>query len=143
MHVQLEIETATGAASRTISFAIPEKASAQMKPGDYAAILRCEDIKYEKTFFFTLHETGYRKEHGLADPVIGEGLSTVPVATPRTTEYAPTSGATPRTTNYVPTPFAIPTTEASSGLPLGYGSAFSLFSALGIFCTLLYAMRRR
>ena len=132
-------KTATGAASRTISFAIPEKASAQMKPGDYAAILRCEDIKYEKTFFFTLHETGYRKEHGLADPVIGEGLSTVPVATPWTTEYAPT----PRTTNYVPTPFAIPTTEASSGLSLGYGSAFSLFSVLGIFCTLLYAMRRR
>jgi len=135
-------KTATGAASRTISFAIPEKASAQMKPGDYAAILRCEDIKYEKTFFFTLHETGYRKEHGLADPVLGEGLSTVPVATPRTTEYVPTPATTSGKTEYVPTPFVIPTTDAPLGLPLGYGSAFSLFSALGVFCTLLYVRRR-
>lgn len=125
-------KTATGATSRTIFFTLPEKISAQMKPGDYVAILRCEDIKYEKALLFTLHETGYRKEHGLADPGIGEGLSTVPV---------PTVEITSRATDYVPTPFAVSTPE-TQGLPLGYGSIFSVLSALGVFCTLLYAVRR-
>ncbi|WP_292408312.1 MULTISPECIES: hypothetical protein [unclassified Methanoculleus] len=142
-------KTAPGAASRTISFTIPEKISAQMKPGDYVVVLRCEDIKYEKEIFFTLHESGYRKEHGLADPGTGEVLSTVPAPTwgvTSTATYVPTPFGTPasgdaRETDYVPTPFAIPTTEAP-GLPLGYGSIFFVLSALGVFCMLLYMARR-
>ncbi|WP_153015904.1 hypothetical protein [Methanofollis ethanolicus] len=128
-------KTATGAASRKVSFTIPAERSAQMTAGDYVAVIKCEDIKYKKEILFTLHEEGYRKEHGLASPVTGEEFNSNPV-TPANPVWV-----TPTATMYVPTPSATATTP-SSGQAMGYETIFSVFSALAIFCTLLYAARR-
>lgn len=131
-------KTATGATSRVVSFTIPAERSAQMRAGDYVAVIKCEDIKYEKEILFTLHEEGYRKANGLASPATGEEFSASPQPTP------PSEWTTPTTTLYVPTPFVIATTQAPSEHPLlGYEIAFSLLSALVISCTLLFAARRR
>lgn len=67
-----------GAVRREISFSIPDKITAQMKPGEYVAVISCEDIKYTTEITFVLYEQGYRKKNGIAEPEKGPEFSTQP-----------------------------------------------------------------
>ena len=66
---------APGAANRPVSFDVPAAITSQMKPGEYVAVVSCEDIKYTNTFTFVLHEQGYRKKNGIAEPAIGSDFT--------------------------------------------------------------------
>ena len=120
--------------SRSFSFKIPAEISAQMKPGDYVGVIKCEDIKFEKPFLFTLHEEGYDKEQVSASQNVGEGLSARPQSTTTTVTTAATSYYTRSPTTRIT---GEPTTKAS-----GFGPLFYIMSLSFTACALLYSKRR-
>ncbi|MDD1695150.1 MAG: hypothetical protein LUQ71_10540 [Methanoregula sp.] len=127
---------APGATKRSVSFDIPAAITAQMKPGEYVAVVSCEDIKYTNTITFVLHEQGYRKKNGLAEPAKGaeftsssQNLSvSVPSAT-RTVAAARTAGSTRKVTT-------IPTTKSP-------GFSVAVTFAASTLVAVFYCLRRR
>jgi hypothetical protein len=97
---------APGATKRSVSFDIPSEITSTMKPGEYIAVVSCEDIKYSTMFSFVLHEQGYRKKNGIASPAVGpefasggsRTVSTVQPTAVRTAAAARTAGVTPPVT---------------------------------------------
>ena len=118
--------------SRSFSFEIPADISAQMKPGDYVGVIKCEDIKFEKPFLFTLHEEGYGKEQASESQNVGEGLSDQPQSTKKTTTATSqyTRSATTRATTE-------PTAKSS-----GPGLLLYIMSLSSVAWTVLYRKRR-
>lgn len=132
-------KTALGVDSRVISFNIPADRSAKMEPGDYVGVIKCEDIKYEKAFLFTLHEEGYRKENGIASPSIGEEFTNLPEPT------ADTSMVYPTASRYDTRPATPVKTEEPPVTPVnstGFNPLFYVISVASVLCALLYSVRR-
>ncbi|KAF1076432.1 hypothetical protein [Methanogenium sp. MK-MG] len=127
-------KTKTGAASRDISFTIPVDISQKMKPGDYIAVIKCEDIKYETMTPFTLHEEGYRKEHGAAAPGTGEEFSQNPVVASEITSTPEPQSRPVHSVTDVPTQ----TPEQTAG----FGSIIHVISIMLAFCVLPCIQRR-
>jgi len=104
---------APGATKRGVSFDIPAEITSTMKPGEYIAVVSCEDIKYSTTFSFVLHEQGYRKKNGIASPAVGSeftsgGSSTVSTVQPTAVRTA----AATRTAGVARTVTTVPTTKS-------------------------------
>ena len=108
-----------------------------MEAGDYIGVIRCEDIKYEKSFLFTLHEEGYRKENGIASPSVDSELSGRPYATEDTNLVFPTG--TRRTRSATPYSTEAPEATAKSS---GFGPLFYIISLAFISFAALYVKRR-
>jgi hypothetical protein len=125
---------AIGVDSREFSFRIPADISARMEAGDYVGLIKCEDIKYEKAFLFTLHEEGYDREQVSTTQSIGGGLSDKPETTTKVT--ATTSRSTRSTTT-----LATEKPEATAK-PAGFGPAFyTFFLLLGSYAVLYFKRR--
>lgn len=126
--------TAIGVDSREFSFLIPADISAKMEAGDYVGLIKCEDIKYEKAFLFTLHEEGYDKEQVSTSQSIGGGLSNKPESTTKVT------AATSRSTRSATT-LATEEPEATAK-PAGFGPGFyMIFLVFGSYAVLYFKRR--
>ncbi|MFA5330790.1 MAG: hypothetical protein WC342_00280 [Methanoregula sp.] len=127
---------APGATKRAVSFDIPAEITSQMKPGEYVAVVSCEDIKYTNVITFVIHEQGYRKKNGLAETAIGsdftssnQNLSAVSTTAARTVSVT-------RTASTLRTVTTIPTTKSP-----GFGAPPSFAAVMA--CVVLYCVRRR
>lgn len=105
-----------------------------MKAGDYVGIIKCENIKYETTVSFTLHEEGYRKEYGEATPVVGDEFSRNPVVTSAVT-------STPRPQSTPTNPVTLVPTQTPEQAT-GFGPIMSIISIMLAFCVIQYTKRR-
>ncbi|MCK9632656.1 MAG: hypothetical protein M0R30_13575 [Methanoregula sp.] len=127
---------AMGATRRQVSFSIPAQTTAQMMPGEYVAVISCEDIKYTTEITFVLHEQGYRKKNGITvKSEIGTDFSAAQGT------IRPTSAVTPvKTATRSPTisrTATIPPTTKSPGM-----NGVDAASALLIISAILVSARR-
>jgi len=113
-----------GTTRRSVSFDIPAETSGRMKPGEYVAVVTCEDIKYTTLVTFVLHEEGYRKKNGIAEPAVGPEFTAKNTASPVTRVTTPVPAA-PLSTQSALTP--VPATKSP-----GFSSVMVIGAVAGV-----------
>ncbi len=127
-----------GGTKRGMSFTIPAETSAQMMPGEYVAVISCEDILYTTEITFVLHEQGYRKKNGITlKPAIGTEFSSAQGTVRPTRIVTPVKTAT-RTPAASRTATVTPTKKSP-----GMGGAAGILALIASAAILVNARRSR